>query len=361
MIDKEDIKEDLLKIFNKLKRLPTSKEYRKIGICATATVDKKFGNWNNALKEVFGITNIDGHGSQLVSCLTCNKIFKKLNSNIKRDPNHYCSRSCSATATNKFAIKRKRKIKCKTCDSLILSGWSYCKTCYSNKLFELSQRTIKECLNNKTGPNKFNIIRSHAKGFYKSSKQPRICANCNYDKHIEICHLKSISSFPETTTLLCEVNNLNNLKALCCNCHWEFDNGLLEINGIKAKETIENIEISTKEERNCKFCNTLTYNSKYCTSCFLSQGFAKKTLLQAIGISNGANKFGAVRGHARKIYQISNKPRCCKNCGYNKHIEICHIKDISSFTLDTLISKINHPDNLIAMCPNCHFEFDHIL
>lgn len=62
---------------------------------------------------------------------------------------------------------------------------------------------------------------------------------------------------------------------------------------------------------------------------------------------------------ARKKYKESNKPKKCKVCKYDKHYEVCHIKSVSSFNDDCLISEINHLDNLVALCPNCHWEFDH--
>ena len=46
----------------------------------------------------------------------------------------------------------------------------------------------------------------------------------------------------------------------------------------------------------------------------------------------------------------------CESCGYEKHVEIHHIKEISSFTPDTLISIINDRSNLKILCPNCHWE-----
>lgn len=48
----------------------------------------------------------------------------------------------------------------------------------------------------------------------------------------------------------------------------------------------------------------------------------------------------------------------CQNCGYNKHIELCHIKPVSEFSLDTKLSIVNAPDNILVLCPNCHWEFD---
>ena len=45
-------------------------------------------------------------------------------------------------------------------------------------------------------------------------------------------------------------------------------------------------------------------------------------------------------------------------CGYYKHIEICHIKPIRDFPLDTPILEVNDLSNLIGLCPTHHWEFD---
>jgi len=66
----------------------------------------------------------------------------------------------------------------------------------------------------------------------------------------------------------------------------------------------------------------------------------------------------SIRRHAKFIYDSEVREKICKNCGYNKHIEICHIKSVSSFQDDIKISEINRRENLIALCPNCHWEFD---
>jgi len=70
-------------------------------------------------------------------------------------------------------------------------------------------------------------------------------------------------------------------------------------------------------------------------------------------------KYSYVRYFARKQGIDLGWTQCCK-CGYDKHFEVCHIKPISSFPPDTLLIDINHPDNLMALCPNCHWEFDNI-
>ena len=48
----------------------------------------------------------------------------------------------------------------------------------------------------------------------------------------------------------------------------------------------------------------------------------------------------------------------CFNCSYNLHVEVCHIEPVKSFGLETLVSEINSIDNLVFLCPNCHWEFD---
>ena len=61
---------------------------------------------------------------------------------------------------------------------------------------------------------------------------------------------------------------------------------------------------------------------------------------------------------ARKNYQNSDKPKQCIICGYDKHYEVAHIKAVCEFDNNALISEINSIDNLIALCPNHHWEYD---
>lgn len=65
-----------------------------------------------------------------------------------------------------------------------------------------------------------------------------------------------------------------------------------------------------------------------------------------------------IRGLAQKVYNASSKPKHCINCGYKKHYEVAHIKAISTFDDNTPISVINDIENLMALCPNCHWEYD---
>lgn len=66
--------------------------------------------------------------------------------------------------------------------------------------------------------------------------------------------------------------------------------------------------------------------------------------------------FALVRHRARKL--VSGRQRACEVCKYDKHVEVCHIKPIKTYPLDTLLSVVNAPDNLRLLCPNCHWELD---
>lgn len=66
----------------------------------------------------------------------------------------------------------------------------------------------------------------------------------------------------------------------------------------------------------------------------------------------------AVRKYAEKVYKDSGKELKCAVCGYDKHVEIAHIKAVSDFDNNSTIAEINSINNLIALCPNHHWEYD---
>lgn len=61
---------------------------------------------------------------------------------------------------------------------------------------------------------------------------------------------------------------------------------------------------------------------------------------------------------ARNAFIKAGRNLVCEMCNYSKIVHICHINDISLFDESTPISKINSQDNLRALCPNHHWEFD---
>ena len=74
--------------------------------------------------------------------------------------------------------------------------------------------------------------------------------------------------------------------------------------------------------------------------------------------SNWQSWRSSIQKKARATYRSSDKPKSCVVCGYDKTYEVAHIRPVSDFNNDTTISEINHIDNLIALCPNHHWEFD---
>jgi hypothetical protein len=70
---------------------------------------------------------------------------------------------------------------------------------------------------------------------------------------------------------------------------------------------------------------------------------------------------GSLRRNAYTAFRRTGQPMACLICGYNNHVQIAHRKAVSSFANDALVSEINSPKNLVALCPNHHWEYDHKL
>lgn len=148
----------------------------------------------------------------------CNKCNKET-TNVK-----YCSRSCANSVNNSKFKKRKLKNKCKLCSTKIYSDVVYCTNCWKTKKIGCDI-TLKESINNRLHKSSaFALIRARARKIAKDNNM-NICEFCNYTKHVEICHIKPISTFPDNTKISI-INSITNLKALCPNCHWEFDHNL---------------------------------------------------------------------------------------------------------------------------------------
>lgn len=66
-----------------------------------------------------------------------------------------------------------------------------------------------------------------------------------------------------------------------------------------------------------------------------------------------------VRNFARSwLKKLKQQP--CAKCGYSLHVELAHIKPLSSFKDEELLSEVNSEKNVIQLCPNCHWEFDNL-
>ena len=152
----------------------------------------------------------------------------------------YCSRSCAAQVNNRETPKRKTKKVCSKCSNFVKN---YKTTLCEFHLTEYKQsrvdhwkeKTLSEYWEKDSlkslHPSSRNahiglLARSHFKHLRKLP-----CRHCGYDKHVELCHIKPISSFGPDSRLK-DVNCIENIVQLCPNCHWEFDRGLLSLSAI---------------------------------------------------------------------------------------------------------------------------------
>lgn len=153
----------------------------------------------------------------------------------------FCGRSCAATFNNRIIPKRKAFIqKCKSENCLetikISDGRIYCSKCIQNKKHlrgkNRNESSIEEMIK-RSGSNSYDQIRTHALWLYRKERKNSKCKNCGYNKHVELCHIKSIASFSKKS-LLKEVNAKENICFLCPNCHWELDHGFLSLQETKS-------------------------------------------------------------------------------------------------------------------------------
>lgn len=112
-----------------------------------------------------------------------------------------------------------------------------------------------------------------------------------------------------------------------------------------------------KRTKNNNFC------SRSCSASYNNQKSPKRQLassktLKDYESSNYRTFKSRVCDHARRTYKNANKSYSCYFCNYSLHVEIAHINPIASFSKEALISEVNHPDNLVALCPTHHWEFD---
>lgn len=102
--------------------------------------------------------------------------------------------------------------------------------------------------------------------------------------------------------------------------------------------------------------------ARYCKDCIHTQKseYSDDLLLsECIYPSLKSGKYTYIRYYARKKAVELGWNKCSK-CGYDKHYEVCHIKGIKDFPLTATIGEVNHPSNLIPLCPNCHWEMDNL-
>lgn len=159
--------------------------------------------------------------------MKCNNCQKETN-NAK-----FCSRSCANSYNNKIKPRKKLQGSCKSCSTTISAKRTYCKPCFQKTKFLDLTKTTKGSV--KYGQKYLSNANARISYYArKVLKEQGItsCQNCGYDKHVEACHIKNVSSFPDNATLA-EINSIDNLVGLCPNCHWEFDHNELDLTNLR--------------------------------------------------------------------------------------------------------------------------------
>ena len=231
---KEQLELDLKRLEKQFNKVPTKVLYEKHGEYTIRSIQKYYGKWSNALKEVFGVEPKIPK-SQESFCLQCGTKTK----NPK-----FCSRTCSTTFNNKeengrtigrtlvqkncvicgkqitrTPKQRIKKHRCNDCKLLIKTN--------NGSMKHIEQATKADVCTNDT--QKYKRIRDYARRHALANSILEKCLICGYSNHVECAHIKSIADFEESTPLT-TINDLSNLCGLCPNHHWEYDHGVIKIN-----------------------------------------------------------------------------------------------------------------------------------
>lgn len=151
-------------------------------------------------------------------------------------------------------------------------------------------------------------------------------------------------------------------------------------------------------DRQIKFCSTscaASYNNKgkqknrpkerTCTKCgeafFNNEGRRRRLCMTCADVMDNANTMqnrtlgevhamlyakgkhaswrnAYIRDACRRMNRhLDGHP--CQKCDYKVHTEMCHIKPVSGFGEDAILRDINSESNIVVLCRNHHWEFDH--
>lgn len=113
----------------------------------------------------------------------------------------------------------------------------------------------------------------------------------------------------------------------------------------------QNQRVSNK----CRVCHDKERMTKY--------GMKTKKESVAESTSYAAkHKYEKIRQYGKRIANhFGWSTNVCEKCGYDKHAELCHVKPIADFPDSALVSEINSRENILFLCPNCHWELDNLV
>lgn len=172
-----------------------------------------------------------------------------------------------------------------------------------------------------------------------------------------------------------EVKRLGSKEVQCMQCGVTFKRAISELKKSEnhfcsrscAAKTNNTKFKKRKLDRKCLLCDEVVKSYRH-NRCEKHHQEYKENKHRDITVGEYRNKPSVVgkhpswvNSHVRNFSRSWNKELLklpCAKCGYEKHVELAHIKAISKFSDDTQLSEINSPSNIIQLCPNCHWEFD---
>lgn len=194
----------------------------------------------------------------------------------------------------------------------------------------------------------------------KYYKNPKLCVCCS--KIIEykysankFCSHSCSAMINNTGIKRCSNNIKNNKIILFSNSEFiSIINESINWNDIFKKFGYSKKGGSTSRENIIKRMKLLSIDLN-----FESNSIRKKSKKELFDLrKNWQSASSGIRKDARNVFYESGNEYKCIICGYSNHVEISHIKPVSEFDDNDLILDINNIDNLVALCPNHHWEFD---
>lgn len=134
----------------------------------------------------------------------------------------------------------------------------------------------------------------------------------------------------------------------------------------KKQRVLKENEVASDVKKGYKYCKCgklRIKRSNSCRNCKITLQLERKgnQTISDIMLKNKrfpACKFDKIRAHARRVMALSNTYKACKICKFDLYVEVCHIKPISTYSLDTKLSDVNNLANLVYLCPNHHIMLD---
>ena len=111
-----------------------------------------------------------------------------------------------------------------------------------------------------------------------------------------------------------------------------------------------------------QFCSrqcSLAHHNKLRSIVSLNDCQVTTEQLQSSGKTNQQIRGIITSNNRQRNRELKKLP--CIVCGYTKHVQLAHVRPVHTFSSSATLREINAKDNVIPLCPNHHWEYDHDL